>query len=133
MTKSTSIHTLKPSNFVAQKHVNSRTHTKNKPISTPRTKAKLISTPTLTLSQFRSLLWIKSFSTPTQNQVNHDPYTEIKSIPILHIEIKSISTTRTNQVNVDANTKTMSISAGVSLDVIISGTCSCDKTAMLIT
>ena len=33
------------------------------------------------------------FPTPTQNQVNFDPYIEIRSSSILHIEIKSISIT----------------------------------------
>ena len=36
-----------------------------------------------------------SSSTTTQNEVNSGPYTEIKSLPILHIEINSTSTTHT--------------------------------------
>ena len=35
----------------------------------------------------------KSFSTPTQNKVDSDLYTEIKSRSIPYVEVKSISTT----------------------------------------
>ena len=77
----------------------------------PYTEVKLISIPTTKSSQFWSrdtknkLISIPtlkpSLARPTrQNQVNFDPYIEIKSSPIPHI----------NQVSLDTNTKTKSFS-----------------------
>ena len=43
-------------------------------------------------------------STPTQNQINSDHYTEIKSIPIHQGEIKPISTTHTTTKSISMST-----------------------------
>ena len=55
----------------------------------PDTKAELISIQTLNTSHFRP---------PHKNEVNTDPYTEIKSISTTHTTTKSISSLHRNQI-----------------------------------
>ena len=114
-TKSLSTHRLKPSNFwptlKTEVDFDPRTKKKSSSISTlkPRQlQTKLISTPSLKLSQFRSpLLYQVYFDGPTQNLVDFDPdakkkeffdrYTKTKSMPI-HIEMNHFRQT-TQQPN----------------------------------
>ena len=117
-----------------------------------RHKAKLIATPTLKSSQFRSPLHTdKSIlhSPRHENQVHFDsdfkqnpfrPPHKTKSIMIPTLKSSQLRSPtlnhvyfdhpHNNQVNFDANTKTMSFSARVTLRVIHTSTCSCDTAAI---
>ena len=78
-----------------------------------------ISIPILKSNQFRCPVTkqfdpytkTKSFPTPTQNQVNSDPFTEIKSISISHADIKSISSAQIKPSKFQYPHKTNSFSA----------------------
>ena len=67
----------------------------------PRHKTELISIHTLKTSHFRP---------PRKNQVNSDPYTEIKSISTTHTTTKSISSLHWNQVKFIPHNEIKSIS-----------------------
>ena len=82
-TASISIHTLKP-NYIRPKNRNKIN------FDAHHTETKLISIQILNQVIFDS----------TQRQINSDPYTWIKSVPIPHTEIKFISTTHTTTKSV---------------------------------